>query len=595
MPAAADSPDVLTGAVPPDLPALAADRIAVGRDLGRRYDVTEFIARGGFATVWHAVDRVAGTSVAVKRLDPRTGRGRDFYRELRAMFTLDHPNVVRLVNLQESAGHRYLILEFCGGGNLRSAISRARRDGPRPSPERTVGIVRQVATALAAAHARGLTHRDLKPENVLFAGESPGAGCVKLADFGLAMLLAATADDGVLRGLTGSPAYMAPEQFSGQFNPASDVYALGVIAFELLTNDLPFAGGPEQLAYHHLRTAPDVPAGLPAVWADLLPAMLAKAPADRPTAAAVVDQLTSVTIARPTPPRPMDERPRPIGPTSQIHATSSGFLAVTSSGLVRLNADGEQLGSVDLLDVSAVFPGPSDTVRLTAAGRVLEWSAPSNLVEVGTVPTGLSAYTVFGDNRLIGAGFRGEAIEVHDVRTGRILWSRSVPTGGLKSFVVPVGSDGELAVTDFDGGPGLRFFGPDGDDRGRVVLPGICWQLAPCPGEAACSARLLAPSGFEAYRVDSTGAGRLHGSLGLTALTADAVTGQIIGLWADGSLTAWRDRRDPLDLPPVPFLACRAVAARAGRFLVLLNTDTGPAVWPGSTVIEEGGNRAGPS
>ena len=595
MSTAADSPDVLTGAVPPDMPVLAADRVAVGRDLGTRYDVTGFIARGGFASVWHAVDRVAGTPVAIKRLDPRAGRGRDFYRELRAMFALDHPHVVRLVNLQESAGHRYLILEYCAGGNLRSAISRARRDGPRPSAGRIVEVVRQVATALAAAHARGLTHRDLKPENVLFDGDAPGTGCVKLADFGLAMLLAATTDDGVLRGLTGSPAYMAPEQFTGQFTPASDVYALGVIAFELLTNDLPFAGGAEQLAYHHLRTAPAVPADLPAVWADLLPTMLAKDPANRPTADAVVDRLIATTTTLPTALRPTRDRPRSIATASQLHVIASGFLAVTASGLVRIDADGEPLGDVDLLDITGVFPGSRDNVRVTAAGRVLELCSDSEIVDVGAVPTGLSAVADFGGDRIVGAVSRGESLELQDIRTGDLLWTRAVPTGGLKTFAVPFGPDGGLAVTDFDGGPGLRFFGPDGDDRGRVVLPGICWHLGRWPGEAACFARLLTPFGFEAYRVDPTGAGRLHGSRGITALTADVISGQIIGLWADGSLAAWRDRRGPLVLPSVPFPACRAVAATAGRLLVLLNTDTGPAVWPGSSAIDEGGDRAGPS
>ena len=288
-----------TGHVRPDAAVLAADRDTIARDLGERYDVRGFIARGGFAAVWEAVDRVAGVPVAVKRLNPTTGRGRDFYRELRAMLALDHPHVVRLVNLMEAGGARYLILEYCPGGSLRRVLSRNRRAGVPTPPDRAAELLRQIAAGLAAAHGRGITHRDLKPENVLFA-TTPG-GAVKLADFGLATMFAPSSPAGPLAGLTGSPAYMAPEQFAGACSEAADVYALGVVGFELLTGDVPFRGGPADLAFHHLRTPAPVPAGLPEWWAEFLRTTLAKDPAARPTADALCDRLAAAPrVRRPT-------------------------------------------------------------------------------------------------------------------------------------------------------------------------------------------------------------------------------------------------------------------------------------------------------
>lgn len=293
-PAPANTDDVYTGYAPPDPVALARELEAVARDLAPRYQPRGFVARGGFASVWTATDRTTGTELAVKRLDPRLGRRRDFYRELRAMFVVEHPNVVRIANVLEAGGTRYLMMELCRGGSLRAALSKARRAGAKVDPRAARQIAGLIARGLAAVHARGFTHRDLKPENVLFGERCPDplqtGAVVKLADFGLTDLL--TGDDaGALRSVTGSPAYMAPEQFAGAPVPASDVYALGVVALELLTGDVPFSGSAEELALQHLNAAPPVPRGLPTAWADLLPAMLAKDPAARPTAAAVAEAL----------------------------------------------------------------------------------------------------------------------------------------------------------------------------------------------------------------------------------------------------------------------------------------------------------------
>jgi serine/threonine protein kinase len=316
--------EVFTGFATPEPVAIAREGALVERDLGPRYALRGFLARGGFATVWSVTDRMSGEELAVKRLDPRLGRRRDFYRELRAMFGVEHPNVVRIVNLLEAGGTRYLILELCRGGSLRAALSRARRAGHHATPDEARRLVAEVARGLAALHERGFTHRDLKPENVLFATRPHtffGAP-VKLADFGLTDTVAM--GGGVLRGLTGSPAYMSPEQFSGVAVPASDVYALGVVAVELLTGDVPFLGTAEELAAHHLWTAPPLPGGLPSVLTGLLQAMLAKAPGDRPSAADVVAALfvprgipsESAPAEPPAPDAPVP--PAGLGPINEV-------------------------------------------------------------------------------------------------------------------------------------------------------------------------------------------------------------------------------------------------------------------------------------
>jgi len=281
-----------------------ADRL-VGRLVDGRYDVRERVARGGMATVYRALDTRLGRVVALKVMhrhlaDDEAFASR-FVREARAVARLNNPGVVAVFDQGEDDGSVYLAMELVPGRTLRDVV---RDEAPLPAL-RAVGLVERVAGALAAAHSAGIVHRDVKPENVLLGDD----GAVKVADFGLARALqsgaghsTATATGGLL---IGTVAYLAPELVVGEgADPRSDVYACGIVLYELLTGSKPHVGDtPIQVAYQHVHT--DVPPpsqALPTPLPDYVDAVVARATARdrdlRPTDAGVlVRQLAMVRSA----------------------------------------------------------------------------------------------------------------------------------------------------------------------------------------------------------------------------------------------------------------------------------------------------------
>lgn len=264
----------------------------VEADLAPRYRVRGYLGQGGFATVWHAEDSTG--ELAIKRFHAPSLKPRSFYRELNVLLRLKHEHIVRAINLLEApSGIRYLMLEYCPGGTLRPVLSQARRSGRPLAVEEVLRLGLQLGTALEAAHALGIVHRDIKPENILFVAppkEGRPLPAVKLADFGLARLMASAPRQGALIGLSGSPAYMAPEMFLNEYSPASDWYSLGVVLFEAATGSLPFLGTTEELARYHLRERPPLESLEPKLR-ELLSPLLQKQPTDRPSPAHWLDQL----------------------------------------------------------------------------------------------------------------------------------------------------------------------------------------------------------------------------------------------------------------------------------------------------------------
>jgi serine/threonine-protein kinase len=244
----------------------------IGRVLDGRYRVGPRIARGGMATVYQATDLRLDRTVAVKVMHAGLGDDPEFVarfeREARSAARLSHHNVVAVFDQGDDHGTLFLVMEHVPGHTLRDVI---RKDAPL-EPGRALALVEPVLAALAAAHGAGMIHRDVKPENVLLATDrDSGAGRVKVADFGLARAVNAetqhTATGGVL---IGTVSYLSPELVvDGKADARSDVYAAGVLLYEMLTGQKPHqADSPIQVAYKHVHE--DIPApslrvpGLPA-------------------------------------------------------------------------------------------------------------------------------------------------------------------------------------------------------------------------------------------------------------------------------------------------------------------------------------------
>jgi eukaryotic-like serine/threonine-protein kinase len=256
------------------------------RLLSERYRLVRFIARGGMADVYEAEDLVLERAVAVKLLRTASDDGENarFIDEMLASSRLNHSGVVRLYDAGAHDGTLYLVMELIAGHSLRSVIAQ----GP-VQPDDVVRIGRTVASALEHAHRRGIVHRDVKPGNILIDRE----GAIQLADFGIASV-PDHSRSAVTGATLGTAGYLAPEQVAGgAIGPAADVYSLGLVLLEALTGRKEFAGSPVEAALARLHRDPVVPAGLGAGWQDLLPAMTAREPADRITAAAVVERLST--------------------------------------------------------------------------------------------------------------------------------------------------------------------------------------------------------------------------------------------------------------------------------------------------------------
>jgi eukaryotic-like serine/threonine-protein kinase len=254
-----------------------------GRRFAERYDVEELLGRGGMGAVYRVHDSVLGETVALKLLTlsaPDAVEG--FLREVRLARRVTHRNVARTHDFGEHDGLRFLTMEYVRG----AALSRKLLADGRMPPERAAGIAAQIAAGLGAAHAAGIVHRDLKPANVMIEE----GGRVVLTDFGIACAAHAEATSHASGSLAGTPLYMSPEQVTGgELDARSDLYALGLILFELCTGQIPFRGeNPIATAVARLSVpAPDprAHAPIPEALAELIVRCLQRAPEDRPASA----------------------------------------------------------------------------------------------------------------------------------------------------------------------------------------------------------------------------------------------------------------------------------------------------------------------
>jgi serine/threonine-protein kinase len=281
-----------------------------GTLLDGRYRVATKIATGGTSTVYRGLDTRLDRPVALKVMDSRYAGDQQFLTrfqlEARTVARLKDPGLVAVYDQGLDARHPFLVMELVEGGTLRELLSER---GPMP-PHAVAAVLRPVLGGLAAAHRAGLVHRDVKPENVLISDE----GDVKIVDFGLVRAVAAAGITST-SVILGTAAYLSPEQVrDGNASPRSDIYAVGIVAYELLTGQTPFSGDSAlSVAYQRLDTDVPVPStvidGVPEQFDELVARATARDPAARYADAqemgaeleAIVDELALPEFRVPTP------------------------------------------------------------------------------------------------------------------------------------------------------------------------------------------------------------------------------------------------------------------------------------------------------
>ncbi|MGC4887898.1 serine/threonine-protein kinase [Micromonospora sp. DT227] len=352
--------------------------------LGERYRLVEQLGAGGMSVVWRGYDEVLGRQVAVKVLASRLASDKAFRHRIRveaqAAARLCHPNITNVYDYGESVQVGltvpYVVMELVDGGPLSSRLG---RDGQLPWREAlTIGA--EVASALATAHARGVVHRDVTPGNVMLTATG-----VKVVDFGISALVGES-DKGPDGALLGTPAYLAPERLdNGHVSPATDIYAVGLLLYRMLTGRLPWQASTttEMLRAHMYRDPdpmPPVP-GLPGQVGELVHRCLAKRPEDRP-------------------------------PTAEVARTLA-----------------EAVGIASIVPVSPAFGGIDPALMANAGTTILPWSAATDAVPYSAIRT-----------RTRGAAARRRKVEAGVAAAGLLavtatMWgltSRSPASGGVE-------------------------------------------------------------------------------------------------------------------------------------------------------------------
>ena len=272
--------------------ASAAPDLLLGANVGN-YQVQRKLGEGGMGAVYLAVHPKIGKRVALKVLHPEFSSNEDvisrFFNEAKAVNDIQHPNIVDIIDYgtmqAPGLGHQvvYFIMEFLGGDSLAKIIH---DQAPLP-PERAQAIALQIADALGASHRHGIVHRDLKPDNVMIAPRRDGRDFVKVLDFGIAKLTGDTQGSRRTRTgiVMGTPAYMSPEQCEGRglIDHRTDIYALGILLYEMLTAQVPFKGeGYGEVLVQHMTQVPQKPSTIRGVLNPHLEAVCMKALEKRP-------------------------------------------------------------------------------------------------------------------------------------------------------------------------------------------------------------------------------------------------------------------------------------------------------------------------
>jgi serine/threonine-protein kinase len=332
----------------------------LGRAVGGKFVLREVIGVGGMGTVFRADQVSLGRTVAVKLLNARLARDeamvRRFLAEARAASRVNHPNTISIIDFGQTPDRLlYLVMEFVRGRTLTEVI---RQDFPLPQP-RLLDILCQVLGGLHEAHSQEVVHQDVKPDNILVERLRTGNDLVKIADFGIARLREDEPHDP--DAICGTPDYMAPEQIRGEAVDArTDVYAAGVVAYEMLTGERPFGGGPAEVLRAQICERPRPPRERRpdvAIGGDIEQIVLkalAKAPAERFGSAAEMRQaLEQLFLASPSSGATCRACAAPLPPSALFCPSCGGRLGTPVPGVPRVDPRGATLPAVSSAPVAA--------------------------------------------------------------------------------------------------------------------------------------------------------------------------------------------------------------------------------------------------
>jgi serine/threonine-protein kinase len=349
-----------------------------------RYQLGELIGRGGMGEVWQGRDLRSGRPVAVKMLTPQVAQmveARErFAREMRAAARVVHPNVVTVLDVGEHEGQPFLVMELLSGRSLAADLVERGRYGFVEACH----LLAQAAAGLDAAHRAGVVHRDVKPANL----HRTAQGVLKVVDFGVAHLATEVARLTAVGTVVGTAAYLSPEQIVGHGGqPASDLYALGCVGYELLCGHPPFVGSAPQLVYKHLHEPPVPPSryreDVPADLEGLILALLAKDPAARPAGAGAALQILSSFTQPPARTARLTGSPvPPVLPPGGARAGDTALLNTPDGGPRRAPSEGRRLVIPAAAALTAIIAAVVGVSLLSSSGQPSAGPAPSGMSSV---------------------------------------------------------------------------------------------------------------------------------------------------------------------------------------------------------------------